>query len=214
MTKFFALNISVSKDGFMAGPNQSLDDPLGENGEQLLALAWATKSVREWSDLAGGTEGLTSDLWRRSLFNLGAIIMGRNMFGPIRGPWPNNEWKGWWGPNPGYKVPVFVLTHYARDPIDMGNGTTFIFVTGGVKQAYEMALEVAGDRGVAITGGAQTIQQFLNLELLEELHIVEIPIELKSGEKLFTNKEVQLKNFRALEPIATESVIHQTYLKV
>ena len=205
--------MSVSEDGFMAGPNQTLETAFGEGGEQLLKWAWATKAVREWGELSGGTEGIDSDSWSR-VFSVGANIMGRNMFGPIRGPWPDNNWRGWWGPNPGYKTPVFVLTHYAREPIDMGNGTTFIFVTGGITQASEMAYEAADGKDVAVIGGVQTVQQFLELELLDELHIAIVPIKLNSGELLLPNPEVQLKNYRALKPIASETVIHQTYLKI
>ena len=212
MTKFLALNMSVSQDGFMAGPNQSLDAPLGENGEQLLQWAWGTTAVREWSGLSGGTTGFNDDSWRR-IFSVGANIMGRNMFGPIRGPWPNDDWKGWWGPNPGYKTPVFVLTHHAREPLDMGNGTVFNFVTGGIQQAYEMALEAANGKDVGVLGGVQTIQQFLEHELLDELQIAEVPIELKKGELLLPNPEVQLKNYQALEPIISDSIIHRRYLK-
>lgn len=198
----------------MAGPNQSEAEAFGENGRQLLAWAWETKAIREWFGESGGTTGIDDDSWRRSLFNLGANIMGRNMFGPIRGPWPDNNWKGWWGPNPGYKTPVFVLTHYARETIDMGNGTQFIFVTGGVTQAYEMALDAAKGKDVAIVGGAQTVREFLERGLIDELHTAEVPVELKSGELLLTNPELQLKNYRALDPIASETVIHQTYLKI
>ena len=198
----------------MAGLNQSEDAPFGENAQQLLDWARPTQSIREWNGLTGGTTGIDDGYWRRGLFNLGAHIMGRNMFGPIRGPWLNDDWRGWWGPNPGYKTPVFVLTHYARESIDMGNGTVFIFVTGGIKQAHEIAREAAGDKDVAITGGVQTIQQFLEAGLLDELHLAEIPIDLHVGEKLLPNPELQLAKFVSLEPVVSEAVIHRTYLKI
>ncbi len=198
----------------MAGPHQSESAPFGENGEQLLSSwAWGTKSIREWSGLSGGTIGIDDDFLRRGLFNLGANIMGRNMFGPIRGPWMDNEWKGWWGPKPGYKNPVFVLTHHPRESVDMGNGTVFNFVTGGIKQAHEMALEVAEGKDVGVVGGVQTIQQFLEAGLLDELHIAEVPIELHAGELLFSNPESQLKHYQHVDSVASDAVIHHTYLK-
>ena len=212
MTKFLALNISVSKDGYMCGPRQSKLEPFGENAEQLLHWAWKTKAVREWSGLSDGTTGIDNDSWAR-IFNVGANIMGRNMFGHIRGPWPDETWRGWWGPNPGYKTPVFVLTHYDRDPIDMGNGTIFHFVTGGINQAYDLAYEAAGGKDVAVCGGVQTIQQFLEADLLDELQIAGVPIELHDGELLFSNPDLQLKSYRLVKSVPSESVIHHTYKK-
>ena len=214
MIKFVALNIAVSRDGFMAGLNQTETAPFGDNGEQLLSSwAWKTRAIREWSGLTGGTTGLEDDRWRRVLFGTGATIMGRNMFGPIRGPWLNNDWKGWWGENPGYKNPVFVLTHYPREPIDMGNGTVFNFVTGGIQQAYQMALDVAGDKNVAVVGGVQTIQQFLEVGLLDELHLVEVPINLHVGELLFSNPALQLNDYQLIETLTSDFVTHKTYLR-
>ena len=214
MSKFLALNISVSEDGFMAGPNQSETAPLGKNGELLHSWAFATESFQKWHGGSSGTVGIDNDYIERGFANIGATIMGRNMFGPIRGPWPDDNWKGWWGPNPGFKHPVFVLTHHFRKTIDMGNGTSFVFVTGGIELAYEMALQAAVGKDVRIGGGAQTIQEFMESGLLDELHVAKIPIKLNEGEKLFSNENLQLRHYRAIDPVISGSVIHQTYLKL
>ena len=214
MSKFLALNISVSEDGFMAGANQSENSPLGENGELLHSWAFATEAFQEWHGNIGGTVGIDNDFIKRGFMNIGATIMGRNMFGPIRGPWPDDSWRGWWGPNPGFGHPVFVLTHHPRESIDMGNGTVFVFVTGGIDQAYEMGLRAAMDKDVRVGGGAQTIQQFMELGLLDEIHLAQISIKLNSGEVLFSNRDLQLKHYRAVDPIISDSVTHQTYVKL
>ncbi len=213
MSKVMALNISVSEDGYMAGPNQSEEAPLGENGELLHAWAFATESFQKWHDGSGGTVGIDNDYIERGFANIGATIMGRNMFGPIRGDWPDENWQGWWGPNPGFKHPVFVLTHHARQTIRMDNGTSFIFVTGGVELAYEWALKAAEGKDVRVGGGAQTIQEFMELGLLDELHVAQIPVKLNAGAKLFTNEKLQVDRYRAIDPVISGSVIHQTYLK-
>ncbi len=213
MTKFMALNISVSQDGFMAGSNQSKDAPLGIGGESLHTWALVTKAFRQWHGEIGGTSGFDNDYIERGFTNIGATIMGRNMFGPIRGEWPNEEWKGWWGLSPGYKHPVFVLTHYSRPTLDMGNGTVFHFVTGGVQQAYEMALDASNGKDVRVGGGAYTIQQFMNAALLDEIHIAQIPTMLLTGEKLFSNPTSQLKNYRELPEVISGDVVHQAYVK-
>jgi dihydrofolate reductase len=213
MSKFVALNISVSEDGYMAGPNQTLDDPVGENGKLLHEWIFATQAFRGWVGGSGGSTGVDNDYVARGFENIGATIMGRNMFGPIRGPWLDESWKGWWGPNPPFGYPVFVLTHFPREPLVMGNGTVFHFVTGGIEQACEMSDQVANGSDIRIGGGAETLHQFLEAGLLDEIHLVKVPITLGSGELLFTNKDRQLQHYRALEPIKSENVIHQTYLK-
>lgn len=214
MTKFLALNITVSQDGYMAGPRQTETSPMGENTELLHSWAFATEAFQEWHGETGGTVGIDNDYIKRGFTNIGATVMGRNMFGPVRGEWPNEDWKGWWGPEPGFKHPVFVLTHHPRETIDMGNGTLFIFVTDGIAAVHKMAIEAAKGKDVRVGGGAQTIQQFLELGLLDELHVATAPIQIKSGELLFSNPTLQLKHYKALEPIASESVIHQTYIKI
>jgi dihydrofolate reductase len=213
MSKFLALNISVSEDGFMAGPNQSESAPLGENGELLHSWAFATEAFKKWHSASGGTVGIDNDYIERGFANIGATIMGRNMFGPIRGDWPDENWKGWWGPNPGFKHPVYVLTHHGRNTIDMGNGTSFVFITGGIGLAYDMALQAAKGKDVRVGGGAQTIQEFIKSGLLDELHVAQIPVTLNAGERLFSNENLQLRGYRAIDPVISGSVIHQTYLK-
>lgn len=213
MTRFVALNISVSQDGFMAGPHQSLEAPLGINGQSLHTWAFVTKSFKEWHGESGGTLGIDNDFIERGFTNIGATVMGRNMFGPIRGEWPNEEWRGWWGEDPGYRHPVFVLTHYPRPALDMGNGTVFNFVTDGVERAYELALDAAQGKDVRVGGGAYAIQQFMNAGLLDELHIAEIPVMLNEGEKMFANPITQLKNYQQQSEVISGDVIHRTYVK-
>lgn len=213
MTRFVALNISVSQDGFMAGPHQSLEAPLGINGQSLHTWAFVTKSFKEWHGESGGTLGIDNDFIERGFTNIGATVMGRNMFGPIRGEWPNEEWRGWWGEDPGYRHPVFVLTHYPRPTLDMGNGTVFHFVTDGVERAYELALEAAQGKDVRVGGGAYAIQQFMNAGLLDELHTAEIPVMLNEGEKLFANPNTQLADYHQQSEVISGDVIHRTYVK-
>lgn len=198
----------------MAGPNQSEAAPLGINGELLHTWALETQAFKQWHGESDGTLGLDNDYIERGFTNIGATIMGRNMFGPIRGEWPNEKWKGWWGSSPGYKHPVFVLTHYSRPTLDMGNGTVFHFVTGGVGQAYEMAFQAADGQDVRVGGGAYTIQQFMNAALLDELHIAQVPKMLHAGEKLFSNPSSQLKNYQEQPGVISKEILHKTYLKI
>ena len=214
MTKFLALNISVSDDEFMAGPNQSEESPLGENGQLLHSWVFATKSFQEKIGGSGGTVGIDNDLIERGFTNIGATIMGRNMFGPIRGDWPDDKWQGWWGPNPVFEHPVFILTHHPRESMDMGNGTIFQFVTEGIEHACQLALIAAKDKDIRVGGGAQTIQQFMELGILDEIHTAQIPIELNSGEALFTNRDLQLKHYRKGDSVISGSVTHQTYIRI
>lgn len=214
MTKFMALNISVSEDGFMAGEHQSKTSPLGKRGELLHSWAIETESFKKWHGETGGTLGIDNDFIERGFTNIGATIMGRNMFGPIRGEWPDENWKGWWGPSPGYRHPVFVLTHYPRMALDMGNGTVFHFVTGGFREAFDMAGNAAGDQDVRIGGGAYTIQQFMNAGLLDELHVARIPVKLNAGEKLFSNPASQLADYVELPEVVADSVVHARYVRI
>lgn len=214
MTKLLALNISMSEDGFMAGPNQSLEAPLGIGGQAVHSWAFVTKAFREWHGQTGGTEGIDNDYVERGFTNIGATIMGRNMFGPIRGEWPNEDWKGWWSQEPGYKHPVFVLTHYPRATLDMGNGTVFHFVTEGAEHAYKMAMAAANGKDIRVGGGAYTIAQYMNLGLLDELHVVQTPVMLHDGERVISNPVTQLKNYRQESEVKSGEVIHRTYLKI
>ncbi len=214
MSKYLALNISVSEDGYMAGPNQSLENPIGENGKLVHGWVFPTKAFNEWFGESGGTTGIDNDYVARGFTNFGATIMGRNMFGPIRGPWLDDDWKGWWGPNPPFGYPVFILTHYPRDSIDMGNGTVFHFVTGGIEEAYELSHQAANGKDIRVGGGAETLHQFLEAALLDEIHVAQVPVKLGSGELLFSNPALQLKHYRPLEPVRSQTVQHQTYVKI
>jgi dihydrofolate reductase len=176
--------ISVSLDGFAAGPNQSMDNPLGEGGERLHEWVIATKSWRATHDKEGGETGPDDDAAAGFGQGVGAFIMGRNMFGPPEGGEWDESWQGWWGDNPPYHVPVFVLTHHAREPLPMEGGTTFHFVTDGIESALEQARAAAGDQDVHVIGGANAIQQYLKAGLLDELHLHIAPVVLGSGERL------------------------------
>ncbi len=214
MSKILALNLSVSEDGYLAGPDQSLDQPLGKNGALINEWVFLTKAFREWIGESGGTTGLDNEYVARGFHNIGATIMGRNMFAPSRGPWPHDGWKGWWGPTPKFQHPVFILTHHPREPLDMGNGTVFRFVTEGVAHAVALSREAAGEKDIRVGGGANTLQQFMEAGLLDEIHVVQVPVQLGSGELLFTNSELQLREYRALPPIDSLNVRHVTYLKI
>lgn len=214
MTKFLALNISISEDGFMAGSEQSLESPLGQRGELLHSWVFKTEAFKKWHDESGGSLGIDNDYIEKGFTNIGATIMGRNMFGPIRGEWPDENWRGWWGPDPGFKHQVFVLTHYPRGSLDMGNGTVFHFITGGIETAYEMALQAANGKDVRVGGGAQTIQQFMETGLLDELHIARVPIKLNFGELLFSDPASQLKDYQQVNEVTSGTVAHQTFAKI
>jgi dihydrofolate reductase len=167
---------TVSADGFGAGPDQGREQPMGRGGGQLHQWLLPTR-IFQWNVLArdGGTTGIDNDFAARSFENLGAWIMGRNMFGPVRGPWPDDEWKGWWGAEPPYHVPVFVLTHHARPPLEMEGGTVFHFVTHGIEAALDQAWAAAGGKDVRIGGGAATVRQYLQAGLLDEMHVAISP---------------------------------------
>jgi len=188
-------HIAVSADGYSAGPNQSLDNPLGENGIR----------VHEWH-VSPPLEPVDAEI-NAEIVDHGAFIMGRNMFGPIRGDWPDEEWKGWWGPEPPYHAPVFVLTHYARESLVMAGGTTFHFVTDGIESALKQARDAAGDRSVAVAGGASTVQQFIRAGLLDELNMHIAPVILGAGERLLDNV-----GDPTLEPVNVRSSPRATHI--
>ena len=213
MRQLKALNIAVSQDGFMAGVFQSLESPLGVGGEKLHEWAFATKSFRQWHGEAGGEVGIDDDFIRDGFTNIGATIMGRNMFGPIRGEWPNFDWIGWWGDNPGFKHPVFILSHFARPTIEFDNGTSFTFVTSGTDAAYRLAMAAAGEQDVRLGGGASTIQQYLKSGQLDELHIATIPIRLGAGEKLLSHQGNELAHYELERQVDSGAVSHTVYLK-
>lgn len=199
----FRCNITMSLDGYVAGPNQSVDNPLGEGGERLHDWVVKLRSWREMhGDMSGGETGTADDTHREWYANIGATIMGRNMFGGGPGGWGDASWRGWWGEDPPFHTPVFVLTHHAREPLRMQGGTTFIFVTDGVESALKQAREAASDKDVALGGGANAIQQYLAAGLLDEIQVHLVPIFLKGGQRLFESlqaSDVSLEQVRALE---------------
>ncbi|TIP76423.1 MAG: dihydrofolate reductase, partial [Mesorhizobium sp.] len=185
MSKLRVNAFTVSIDGFGAGPDQDLKEPLGVGGEALHTWMFGTRTFRNMSGEDGGTADTDDGFVASSFENVGAWIMGRNMFGPIRGPWPDDTWKGWWGANPPYHVPVFVLTHHPRDPIVMEGGTTFHFVTDGIHSALEKAKTAADGKDVRLGGGVATIRQYLREKLIDDMHLALSPMLLGSGENLF-----------------------------
>lgn len=187
MPKLRVHNFSISIDGYAAGPRQSVSEPLGVGGESLHEWVFPTRTWQRMTGMEGGEEGVDDRLMARGQENIGATIMGRNMFGPIRGEWPDDEWRGWWGDDPVYHHPVFVLTHYAREPIPMQGGTTFYFVTDGIEAALDRAFEAASGKDVQVGGGASTVQQYMRAGLLDEVHVAFAPVLLGSGERLFDN---------------------------
>ena len=207
------LQLSVSLDGFVAGPRQSLEDPIGEGGMALHEWAFATKTFRTMFGTEGGETGLDEDRAAASRANLGATIMGRNMFGPIRGEWADDDWKGWWGDNPPFHTPVYVLTHHARDPLEMGGGTTFHFVTDGIEAALELARAAAGEQDVQIGGGASTAGQYLRAGLVDELELHVAPVVLGSGERLLEDLGDGLAGLEPVDVVSSPRVAHFRFVR-
>ncbi len=208
MGKVKVAAFSVSLDGFGAGPKQDLKNPLGTKGEELHQWMYPTRMFQKMMGKGGGTRGVDNEFAEKSMENIGAWIMGRNMFGPIRGPWPDDEWKGWWGENPPYHVPVYVLTHHERNPIEMKGGTTFHFVTDGIQSALEKAKKVAKGKDIRIGGGTSTIRQFLNAGLIHEMHLAISPVFLGAGEHLFSGIDLPKLGFTNLQVTNGEMATH------
>ncbi len=208
MSKIKVCCFSVSVDGFGAGMNQGLENPMGERGMELHQWAFATRVFREMHGGSGGEEGVDNDFAARGFANVGAWILGRNMFGPVRGGWGDESWKGWWGETPPYHVPVFVLTHHARPPLEMQGGTTFHFVTGGVGEALERAREAAGDRDIRVGGGVSTIRQYLKEGLLDEVHLAQAPVVLGNGESLLEGIDLPALGYRVVSHAMGERAMH------
>jgi dihydrofolate reductase len=198
----------MSVDGYGAGINQSLDDPLGVGGTAMFEWAFATRTFQAMHGAGGGATGIDDDFVARGFTNIGAWILGRNMFGPVRGPWPDNAWKGWWGEDPPYHTPVFILTHYPRAPIVMAGGTTFHFVTGGIEAALRMAREAAKDKDVRIGGGVATVQAYLRARFIDEMHVAISPVVLGSGEGLFSGLDLVSLGYRCTEHVSTPAAMH------
>jgi dihydrofolate reductase len=211
MTKL-RCQITMTLDGYVAGPNQSLADPLGNGGIHLHDWALPTKTFRALhGDVSGGDMGINDDVLREAFENVGATIMGRNMFGPVRGPWARDPWKGWWGDDPPFHHPVFVLTHFAREPLTMQEATTFYFVTDGIESALAQARKAAGDKDVALGGGANVVQQYLAAGLIDELEIHVVPFLLGDGTRLLDNLDVQKVKFEPVRTVAGPGVAHLMY---
>lgn len=208
MSKIKVAAFSVSLDGFGAGTGQSKETPLGKRGEELHEWIFPTKIFHKMGGKEGGTTGTDNDFAENSMENMGAWIMGRNMFGPIRGPWPNDEWVGWWGKNPPYHVPVFVLTHHTRQTVTMTGGTTFHFVTNGIEAALDEARKVANGKDIRIGGGVSTIRQFLQAGHIDEMHLAFAPVFLGSGEHLFAGIDLPKLGFIETQRICGEAATH------
>ncbi len=208
MPKLRVHNLAMSLDGYVAGPNQTVDEPLGVGGESLHEWVFATRAWRRMQGQDGGAGGVDNEFIEAGDVGIGAHVMGRNMFGPIRGPWPDAEWKGWWGDNPPYHHAVFVLTHHSRPPLEMDGGTTFYFVDEGIEVALERAFEAAGGADVRLGGGADTVRQYLRAGLIDEMHVAVAPILLGSGERLFENLGGALDRYECVEFVTSPSVAH------
>ncbi|KQX95514.1 deaminase [Massilia sp. Root133] len=209
MSRLKVQSFSISLDGFGAGPNQSLQNPMGEGAGGLHQWFRGTRTFqRMLGDASKGTDGPDEDFAARGFENVGAWILGRNMFGPVRGPWPDDEWKGWWGDEPPYHVPVFVLTHHARPPLEMKGGTTFYFVTDGIEAALARAKEAAGGKDVRLGGGVSTVRQYLQAGLVDEMHLAISPVLLGSGEALLAGIDLPALGFKVAGHVATEAATH------
>ena len=208
MGKVRVAGFAISMDGFGAGPEQSLKDPLGKGGLDLHRWMFPTRAFQKMFGAGEGTTGPDNDFAERAATNVGAWILGRNMFSPLRGPWANDDWKGWWGDDPPYHVPVFILTHHKRDPIPMKGGTTFYFITDGIESALKQAKEAANGRDVRIGGGVSVIRQYLKADLIDEMHLVFSPVLLGQGENLLEGIDLKKLGFKPAERVATDAATH------
>ena len=208
MTKVRVAGFGVSLDGFAAGPEQSLANPLGKNGPELFQWFFPTRTFRAMVGEEGGSTGVDEQYAQRSMAGFGAFILGRNMFGPIRGPWPDETWKGWWGDNPPYHAPTYILTHHARPSIELEGGTTFHFVTDGIESALRQARAAAGRKDVKIGGGVDTVRQYLRAGLIDDMHLALAPVVLGQGEALFPGLDLRELGFRVVERAVTQAATH------
>jgi dihydrofolate reductase len=209
MSRVRVQSFGISLDGFGAGPAQDLQHPLGVGGEGIMSWAFPTRTLqRVLFGRNDGTTGVDDRFAARGFENVGAWILGRNMFAPSRGAWPDDGWKGWWGEEPPYHVPTFVLTHHARKPLEMKGGTTFHFVTGGIREALDRARESARGKDVRIGGGASTVRQYLSAGLVDEMHLVISPVLLGNGEALLAGIDLPSLGFRPTEQVTSEKALH------
>jgi dihydrofolate reductase len=213
MPKLVARCITISLDGYSAAKGQTLETPFGKDGLRLMGWAFATKTFRKMFGQAGGEEGVDNDFAAHADDNIGATIMGRNMFGPQRGAWPNEEWKGWWGPNPPYHHPVFVLSHHHHSSFEMEGGTSFTFVNDGIESALKQAFIAAKGKDVRIGGGAETVRQYLKAGLVDELHFVQVPILFGNGERIFEGLDGLDGRYEVAEFTPSKTVSHIRIVK-
>lgn len=213
MAKVRVASFSISIDGFGAGTDQDLEHPLGRNGEQLHTWAFSTRTFKRMFGQEGGATGVDDQFAVRGFDGVGAWILGRNMFGPVRGPWPDEQWKGWWGEEPPYHCDVFVLTHHARPPLAMAGGTTFHFITDGIRAALERALASAQGKDVRIGGGASTVRQYLAAGLIDEMHLAVSPVVLGRGEHLFQGLDLPALGYQCTSHVATEQATHVVFTR-
>ncbi|HEX4927549.1 MAG TPA: dihydrofolate reductase family protein [Burkholderiales bacterium] len=208
MSKLRVQSFSVSLDGYSAGPSQDLHNPLGVRGPELMEWFFPTRVFQRMYGKGEGETGVDNRMAEQGFDNLGAWILGRNMFGPVRGPWPDESWKGWWGDEPPYHCPVFVLTHHARKPIEMKGGTTFFFITDGIRAALEQAKKAAGGRDVRLGGGVATVRQYLQAGLIDELHLALRPILMGAGENLWAGLDARALGYECWKSLAGERATH------
>jgi len=208
MSKVRVAAFSLSLDGFGAGPRQDLQNPLGVRGTEVHEWFFQTEIFKKIQGQSGGSRGIDNDIAAQSFENVGAWVLGRNMFGPVRGSWKDESWKGWWGTNPPFHTPVFVLTHYPRAPLVMEGGTVFYFATDGIKPALDKAKEAAQGKDVRIGGGASTIRQYLDAGLIDELHLAFAPVLLGEGEQLFSGMNFHGLGFAPFKTIMGENAMH------
>jgi dihydrofolate reductase len=208
MQKLRVNNFSISIDGFGAGPGQDLENPLGKNGMGLHQWFFPTDAFQQMVGGQPGETGIDNDFASRGLNKVGATIMGRNMFGPVRGNWPDDKWKGWWGENPPFHCPVFILTNHARKPIEMEGGTTFHFVTDGIHAALQQAKEAANEMDIRLGGGVNTIRQYLKEALIDEIHIAITPVILGTGERLLEGIDLVGLGYKCIQHIQSSTVMH------
>ncbi|HTS89926.1 MAG TPA: dihydrofolate reductase family protein [Gemmatimonadales bacterium] len=208
MSKLRVHGFAISLDGYGAGPRQSLANPLGEGGLRLHDWVFPTRTFHQMQGKEGGTTGTDDDFLARGIAGIGAWVIGRNMFGPIRGPWPDESWKGWWGENPPYHTPVFVLTHHARRPITMAGGTTFHFITDGLEAAVQLAREAAGALDVRLGGGVSTVRRGLEARLIDEMHLAIAPVLLGAGEHLLAGIDLPRLGYPCTEHVPGAAATH------
>ncbi len=208
MGKLRVSSFAVSIDGFGAGPNQDVENPLGVGGVALMDWFFPTRTWQHMHGQEGGETGIDDGIAAQGLAGLGAWILGRNMFGPVRGPWPDETWRGWWGEAPPYHTPVFVLTHHFRPPLCMAGGTEFRFVTDGIHSALKQGRDTAGDRDIRLGGGVSTIRQFLRARVIDELHLSVRPVLMGTGEALFAGMDLPALGYEAVNHVAGERATH------